>query len=105
MRKIIQLCQLCMVVTLLVTFLSQYSAAEYWEQVATNGFGDSDNDYAWSMKAFKGKLYVGTLNVLKGAEIWRSSTGESESWQKVYDARSRSTVGIRNLYNDNDQAL
>ena len=102
MKKIIQL---CMLITLLITFSGRYSAAEHWEQVATNGFGDSDNDYAWSMKAFKGKLYVGTLNVLRGGEIWCSPTGKSGSWQKVYDARSASTAGIRNLYNDKDQFL
>ena len=94
-----------MLVTLLVIFPCRYSAAEHWEQVVANGFGNPDNDYAWSMKAFKGKLYVGTLNVLKGGEIWSSSTGESGSWQKVYGPRSSSLVGIRNLYNDNDQAL
>jgi len=97
--------QLCMLITLLVTFLCQYSAAEHWQKVVSNGFGDSSNDYAWSMKTFKGKLYVGTLNVLKGGEIWSSPNGESGSWQKVYNARSGATVGIRNLFNDKDQAL
>jgi hypothetical protein len=28
--------------------------------IAQNGFGDSNNSYAWSMDWFKGKLYVGT---------------------------------------------
>jgi len=28
--------------------------------IAQNGFGDSNNSYAWSMGWFKGKLYVGT---------------------------------------------
>ncbi len=97
--------QLFMVITILVAFMSQYSAAEHWEKVVGNGFGDSTNDYAWSMKDFKGRLYVGTLNIVKGGEIWSSPTGESGSWQKVYNASSGSTVGIRNLYNDNDQAL
>ena len=30
------------------------------QEIAKGGFGDSSNDYAWSMAWFKGKLYVGT---------------------------------------------
>ncbi|MEW5803583.1 MAG: hypothetical protein AB1847_15930 [bacterium] len=97
--------QLCILIILLVLFLSQYSAAEHWEKVVSNGFGDPANDYAWSMKPFKGKLYIGTINWLKGGEIWCSPTGEAGDWQRVYSARSRTMAGIRNLYNDNDKAL
>jgi len=39
-----------------------------------NGFGESMNIYAWSMKEFDGKLYVGTQNTF-GGQIWRSTDG------------------------------
>jgi len=83
-------------------------SAEYWVKVASKGFGDPSNDYAWSMATFQGKLYVGTLNILKGAEIWRSSSGEPGTWERVYNALPgpiRSNEGIRYLYADNDQFL
>jgi len=32
-----------------------------FSKIAQNGFGDTHNNYAWSMAWFKGKLYVGTL--------------------------------------------
>lgn len=31
-----------------------------WDRIATNGFGDIDNTWNWSMEWFKGKLFVGT---------------------------------------------
>jgi len=39
-----------------------------------NGFGELMNVYAWYMKAYDGKLYVGTQNMF-GGEIWRSNDG------------------------------
>ncbi|MEW6379669.1 MAG: hypothetical protein AB1611_08670 [bacterium] len=89
----------------LVFILVHNCSAETWERVVSNGFGDPGNDYAWSMSIFKGKLYVGTLNITGGGEIWRSSNGEAGSWQKVYDHIPLSNLGIRHLYADKDQAL
>eukprot|EP01084_Bolivina_argentea_P139984 246207_1 len=34
-----------------------------------DGFGDSTNQYAWSMTVFKGSLYVGTLNAYFGVPL------------------------------------
>lgn len=94
--------------SLLVFFLLPAgSFAESWEQVATRGFGEPSNDYAWSMATFQGKLYVGTLNFIRGAEIWSSSTGDPGSWQRVYNSSSSilDNIGVRNLYVDGDQAM
>ena len=35
------------------------AAARSYEQVNEPGFGDRRNSYSWSMRWFKGKLYVG----------------------------------------------
>ncbi|MEW5805065.1 MAG: hypothetical protein AB1847_23515, partial [bacterium] len=59
----------------------------------------------WSMATFRGKLYVGTLNGLDGAQIWCSSSGETDTWQKVYQAIPATNLGIRCLYADGDEAL
>lgn len=56
--------------------------------------GTRDNDYAWSMAWFKGKLYVGTgnLGVSGVGQIWAytpgGSDGASGSWSMVHSAPS-----------------
>jgi hypothetical protein len=35
-------------------------AEQHWEDAATPGFGDRQNSIAWSMRWWRGKLYVGT---------------------------------------------
>ncbi|MEW5803585.1 MAG: hypothetical protein AB1847_15940 [bacterium] len=94
-------------VILLVLSLGRGAGAEYWERVAENGFGDSSNDYAWCMETFQDSLYVGTLNTLKGGEIWRSNSGNPDSWQKVYSSPTSvfGNAGVRCLYDDDGQAM
>jgi hypothetical protein len=93
--------------SLLILLLSRCAGAESWEQVVTRGFGEPSNDYAWSMAVFKGKIYIGTLNFSKGGEIWRSSNGDPDNWQRVYNSLSSlfSNIGVRNLYVDGDDAM
>jgi len=72
-----------------------YASAEKWEKVVNKGFGNQRNDYAWSMANFKGKLYVGTLNLIGGARIWSSGTGQKDTWERVYRNYFPSNIGIR----------
>ncbi|MGA1875861.1 MAG: hypothetical protein ACMUIA_09665 [bacterium] len=93
-----------------ITFLFQTCCygevgLEHWRKVVENGFGDEKNDYAWSMASYRGKLFVGTLNLLGGAEIWSSFNGEPESWERVYKSFVFLNSGIRCLYADGDRAL
>jgi hypothetical protein len=53
------------------------------ELVADKGFGDKHNISAWSMVKFKDYLYVGTLNVVNGCQIYRSKTGDKGSWVQI----------------------
>ena len=63
----------------------------HWEQVVEDGFGDLRNDYVWAMSSFtdiQGSewIYAGTLNSYrweKGAQVWRSATGEPGSFEYV----------------------
>ena len=82
-----------------------YASAEQWEKVVSNGFGNQRNDYAWSMANFQGKLYVGTLNLIGGAQIWCSGSGESSTWENVYRSFFPGNIGIRCFYADDNQAL
>lgn len=64
--------------------------------VSQNGFGDSNNRYAWSMRAFGPHLYVGTLNRSAGAQIWRF---DGNWWELVVAGglTSGDNQGVRNL--------
>ncbi|MGZ4232701.1 MAG: hypothetical protein ACXVVQ_14895 [Solirubrobacteraceae bacterium] len=47
---------------------SRASSAGYVRRLAQHGFGDPQNNFAWSMAWFKGKLYVGTGRDVKCVE-------------------------------------
>ena len=71
-----------------------------WEKVVEGGFGDRYNICAWSMVKFKGYLYVGTMNVKNGCQIYRSKTGNKYMWEKVsvdgFEQYNKS-IGVRNM--------
>jgi len=56
-----------------------------WDPVITDGFGDITNIFAFSMVVFNNWLYVGTGNICKGCQIWRTAAvGEPPFiWEKV----------------------
>ncbi|MGA1874231.1 MAG: hypothetical protein ACMUIA_01345 [bacterium] len=97
--------KLLSVTALFIFILPYFSHAEHWEKVVDRGFENPRNDYAWSMETFKGKLYVGTLNLWGGGEIWCSESGEEGTWEKIYESRLGQNYGIRCLYADGDKAL
>ncbi len=52
-----------------------------WEQVVSDGFDSLHPSRGiWSLAAFDGYLYAGTL---VGAQLWRSATGAAGSWTLV----------------------
>ena len=54
-----------------------------WEQVASGGFGDANNESITAFAVFSDTLYAAASNPVSGTEIWRSSTGGSGSWTQV----------------------
>jgi hypothetical protein len=57
-----------------------------WSQVVADGFGDNVNAEVYRFTAFKDQLYASTWSYdtsVHGSEIWRSSTGDSGSWNRV----------------------
>jgi PKD repeat protein/sugar lactone lactonase YvrE len=56
-----------------------------WEPVVTSGFGDPLNTGVYRLVAFDGQLYAGTSSwtVGHGSEIWRSSSGDNGTWERV----------------------
>jgi hypothetical protein len=53
--------------------------------VVSQGFGDPTNGEVMRLGVFNGQLYAATWSYTSthGAEIWRSSTGDSGSWTQV----------------------
>jgi hypothetical protein len=71
-----------------------------WEQVVNLGFGNKNNLHAWSIKTYKDYLYVGTRNVVDGCQIYRSNTGDENSWIQVNEngfGSSNKSEGVRNM--------
>lgn len=57
-----------------------------WSQVAHGGLGSANNSEFMTLTPFGGYLYAGSWvqdSTVHGAEIWRSSTGNSGSWTRV----------------------
>jgi len=56
-----------------------------WEQVVWDGFEDPTNAEVFRFAAFNNQLYASTWSYTDthGAEIWRSSTGNSGSWTQL----------------------
>ena len=57
-----------------------------------DGFGEMMNIYAWYMKVYEGKLYVGTQNTF-GGEIWRTADGAT--WECVVGPRGNYPRGFQ----------
>lgn len=68
-----------------------------WERLTTDGFGRHGNDYAWSSTVYRDHLFIGTLNLLTGGQIWCSNDGQI--WEQVEDNGFGSVLneGIRVL--------
>lgn len=56
-----------------------------WQLITANGFGDSNNFEFSAFAVFADQLYVATGNTTTGIEIWRSPSGNPDSWQQVND--------------------
>lgn len=58
-----------------------------WSPVVTEGFGDPNTSGIYRLAEFKGHLYAGTsvFTDTHGAEIWRSTSGDSNSWERVVE--------------------
>jgi hypothetical protein len=63
-----------------------------WEQVASAGLGDTNNDGFDASAVLSGALYVATANLPPaiggtgdGVEVWRSTSGDAGSWVQVND--------------------
>jgi len=54
-----------------------------WQQVISNGFGNTNNTSIDSLIVFDNMLYAMTYNGITGAEVWCSKTGDPGDWEQV----------------------
>jgi sugar lactone lactonase YvrE len=54
-----------------------------WNQVVSDGFGNTNSIGVTAFGTFDGMLYVGTFDAVDGTEIWRSATGDPDDWENV----------------------
>jgi hypothetical protein len=58
-----------------------------WTRVVSAGFGDPQQAEVIRLAVFSGKLYASTWSYdsTQGTEIWRSNSGDADSWSRVVD--------------------
>lgn len=57
-----------------------------WARVVNAGFGDPDVVDISALAEYNGLIYAGATSSVSGAQIWRSFTGDSNSWTQVAPA-------------------
>jgi len=69
-----------------------------WAPMVINGFGDPDTVDITALATYDGKLYAGVTNLISGAQVWRSYSGDSGSWTQVAPGAPGTTVaGVTGL--------
>ena len=59
-----------------------------WAPMDVTGFSDPDNVDVTALAAYNGRIYAGVTNQVTGAHIWRSFTGDNNSWTQMVRARN-----------------
>lgn len=54
-----------------------------WAPMVIHGFADPDTRDVAALAEYNGMIYAGARNVTSGAQIWRSFTGDSNTWEAV----------------------
>ena len=57
-----------------------------WAPMDVTGFSDPDNVDITALAVYNGMIYAGVTNQVTGAQIWRSYTGDNNTWTQVAPA-------------------
>jgi uncharacterized repeat protein (TIGR01451 family) len=57
-----------------------------WAPMVITGFSNPDTVDVTALAEYNGLLYAGATNLITGAQIWRSYTGDSNTWTQVAPA-------------------
>ena len=64
-----------------------------WDPVDVTGFADPDNVAVNVLIPYNGMLYAGVTNQVSGAQIWRSFTGDNNSWTQAAPTTALNSSG------------
>jgi sugar lactone lactonase YvrE len=76
-----------------------------WNPVETGGFGDPNTSGVYRFAVFNNQIYAGTsiFTTTHGAEIWRSPSGDSGTWERVvangFDHRNHCIIRTSEVHN------
>ena len=54
-----------------------------WAPMVISGFGNPDTVDITGLAVYNNMIYAGAINQISGAQIWRSFSGDSNSWTQV----------------------
>jgi len=74
------------------------SDGKNWEVISPDGFGDPTNQVVGLLYEFNGMLYASTYNGTSGAQIWRSSSGDPGTWNKVFSNENPIVMSVNSFY-------
>jgi len=57
-----------------------------WAPMNVTGFGDPENVNVSTLVVYNGMIYAGVTNQVTGAQVWRSFTGDNNTWEQVAPA-------------------
>jgi len=57
-----------------------------WAPMVIHGFSDPDTVDITVLTEYNGLLYAGATNLISGAQVWRSFTGDNNTWTQVAPA-------------------
>lgn len=61
----------------------RYTDGASWAPMTVTGFSDPDNVDIHALASYHGMIYAGIANAASGAKIYRSYTGDNNSWSPV----------------------
>ena len=76
-----------------------------WELLMQGGFDDSNNFYISGITSYLGDLYALTANGTTGCEVWKSHTGEPDTWAQVNEDGFGYGLRYGESSNDTAQAI
>jgi hypothetical protein len=59
------------------------SNGSIWAPMDVTGFSDPDNVDITALAVYNGMIYAGVTNQVTGAQIWRSFTGDNNTWTQI----------------------
>lgn len=76
-----------------------------WAPMTVTGFSDPDNVEVTCFAVFNDLIYAGVRNDATGAQIWRSFSGDNNSWSKVAPAQPGASAASVTGFAEFDGAL